>query len=162
MRSTAAVFGAVLEDLIKEICRAQGTFYGQQDGQDAQGTCSYNENFANTVKLPWSTGVDNTIALNDAQFANSGGCGLCIKYRGTGAGLGTTPLSTTEWKTAFVNNRCVQCMQAALPLAQDAPLIPCNYHAQLYACPAALGNNAYQSVHMHFDLSRPLLMTIVE
>ncbi|CAL8470266.1 g9808 [Coccomyxa elongata] len=86
-----------------------GTFYGQQDGQDSQGTCSYNENFANSIKLPWTTGVDNTIALNDAQFANSGGCGLCIKYRGIGAGLGTTPLSTSEWKTAFVNNRCPEC-----------------------------------------------------
>nr|QOL01074.1 putative extracellular protein CSOL_007b [Pseudococcomyxa simplex] len=86
-----------------------GTFYGQQDGQDAQGTCSYNENFANTVKLPWSSGTDMTLALNDAQFDNGSGCGLCIKFRGTGAGLGTTPPSTTEWKTGFVNNRCPEC-----------------------------------------------------
>ncbi len=93
-------------ELIRQIWSAQGTFYGQQDGQDAQGTCSYNENFANTVKLPWSSGTDMTIALNDAQFENGNGCGLCIKFRGTGAGLGTTPPSTTEWKTGFVNNRC--------------------------------------------------------
>lgn len=100
--------------LTRQICCTQGTFYGQQDGQDAQGTCSYNENFANTVKLPWSSGTDMTLALNDAQFDNGSGCGLCIKFRGTGAGLGTTPPSTTEWKTGFVNNRCT-------PTLSDSP-----------------------------------------
>ena len=83
----------------------QGTFYGQQDGQDAAGACSYSANFANSNKLPWSSNADSTLALNDAQWDGGAGCGLCVRYRGTGSGIGTTPLSTTEWKTGFVNNR---------------------------------------------------------
>ena len=83
----------------------QGTFYGQQDNQDAAGACSYSANFANSNSLPWSSGTDMTVALNDAQWAGGAGCGLCVRFRGTGAGIGTTPLSTTEWKTGFVNNR---------------------------------------------------------
>ena len=56
--------------------------------------------------MPWSSGANHTLALNDAMFDGSNGCGLCVKYRGTGTGLGTTPLSTTQWYTGFVNNRC--------------------------------------------------------
>ena len=72
----------------------QATFYGHQEGQDAQGTCSFSENYANTNGLPWTQGISTTIALNDAQFENGKGCGLCIMYRGTGSGIGTTPLAT--------------------------------------------------------------------
>ena len=57
--------------------------------------------------MPWSSGSNHTLALNDAMFDGSNGCGLCVKYRGTGSGIGTTPLSTTQWYTGFVNNRCV-------------------------------------------------------
>ena len=83
----------------------QGTFYGQQDNQDAAGACSYSANFANSNNLAWSKGTDMTVALNDAQWAGGAGCGLCVRFRGTGAGIGTTPISTSEWKTGFVNNR---------------------------------------------------------
>lgn len=81
----------------------QGTFYGA--GQDSQGTCSFSANFANTNDLAWTTGAALTLALNDAQFDNSAACGLCVMYRGTGAGLGTTPIPTT-YTLGFVNNRC--------------------------------------------------------
>ncbi len=83
----------------------QGTFYGQQGDQDAAGACSYSANFANSNKLPWSSNTSMTVALNDAQWAGGAGCGLCVRFRGTGAGIGTTPISTSEWKTGFVNNR---------------------------------------------------------
>jgi hypothetical protein len=80
------------------------TYYGQ-GGDDRQGACSFSENFADTNSLPWSKGVVTTVALNDAQFAAGAACGLCLKFRGTGLGLGTTPLSS-GWARGFVNNRC--------------------------------------------------------
>ena len=85
---------------------AQGTFYGQQADQDERGTCSFGRNFANTMKLPWSTGTHNTVALNDNMFNDSLPCGTCIMYRGTGQGIGTTPIPQ-NWTRAIVNNRCV-------------------------------------------------------
>ena len=93
----------------------QGTFYGQQDNQDAAGACSYSANFANSNSLPWSKGTDMTVALNDAQWAGGAGCGLCVRFRGTGAGIGTTPISTSEWKTGFVNNRYDRRSVEAMP-----------------------------------------------
>jgi len=141
------------------MCSVQGTFYGQQDGQDAQGTCSYNENFANSVKLPWTTGVDATIALNDAQFASGSGCGLCIKYRGTGAGLGTTPLSTSEWKTGFVNNRCtfIHASFLGITLLKSqfmhhlvlAPVCACNTMIAVHRFRAHLHASDVEAVWMH-------------
>ena len=74
----------------------QATFYGHEEGQDAQGACSFSENFANTNGLPWTKGISNTIALNDAQFANGAACGMCVMYQGTGEGIGTTPLATVR------------------------------------------------------------------
>ena len=82
--------------------RLQGTFYGA--GQDDQGTCSFSQNFANTNLLPWTNGAKLTLALNNNQFDNSAACGLCLMFRGTGAGLGTTPIPA-EYTLGFVNNR---------------------------------------------------------
>lgn len=56
----------------------------------------------------FAQGVMTTIALNDQQFSSGAACGLCLKFRGTGEGLGTTPIST-EWARGFVNNRCPEC-----------------------------------------------------
>ena len=84
----------------------QGTFYGQQADQDERGTCSFGRNFANTMHLPWSNGTHNTVALNDNMFSTSLPCGTCILYRGTGQGIGTTPIPQ-NWTRAIVNNRCV-------------------------------------------------------
>jgi len=91
-----------MPSLKTEQSHTQGTFYGL--GQDSQGTCSFSQNFANTNDLPWSTGTALTLALNNDQFANSAGCGMCVMYRGTGAGLGTTPIPAT-YTMGFVNNR---------------------------------------------------------
>ena len=92
----------------------QATFYGHEEGQDAQGACSFSENFANTNNLPWTKGISNTIALNDAQFANGAACGMCVMYQGTGEGIGTTPLATVRrmfsgffgfWSYFFLSSR---------------------------------------------------------
>lgn len=89
--------------------KGDATFYGQDPDQDAQGACSFNENYANIMSYPWHQGTMVTIALNREQFDNSRGCGLCIMYRGTGGGIGVTPLSTTQWTMGIVNNQCPEC-----------------------------------------------------
>ena len=94
----------------------QGTFYGQQSDQDAAGACSYGKNFANSTKMPWSSNADMTVALNDAQWELGAGCGLCVRFRGTGAGIGTTPIATSHWQTGFVNNRCGLLPSACIDL----------------------------------------------
>lgn len=82
----------------------QGTFYGQQSGQDDMGACSYGKGVSDTLKLDWSNGVAATVAMNDCQFQESLACGLCLYFRGTGSGIGTTPLSR-DWQFGFVDNR---------------------------------------------------------
>lgn len=59
----------------------QGTFYGQQSGQDDNGICAFGKSFGNTLGLPWSSDIQNTVAMNQAQFSNAKACGLCIMYR---------------------------------------------------------------------------------
>ena len=60
---------------------AQGTYYGQQGGQDDAAACAYGNNFANSLSAEWSTGVQTFIAINREQYNNSQACGLCIMYR---------------------------------------------------------------------------------
>lgn len=50
----------------------QGTFYGQQAGQNDQAECSFGAAKANSLHLPWSTGVYAFIAMNNFQWNNSG------------------------------------------------------------------------------------------
>ncbi|CAL5218467.1 g150 [Coccomyxa viridis] len=117
--------------------KGDGTFYGQQDNQDAAGACSYSANFANSNSLPWSKGTDMTVALNDAQWAGGAGCGLCVRFRGTGAGIGTTPISTSEWKTGFVNNRCPECSHGDLDLNHRGDG---RWKIEWYAVPCPVGD----------------------
>ncbi len=62
--------------------RLQATFYGHQQGQDAQGACSFSENYANAMSQSWANGAAVTLALNRDHFDDSRGCGMCIMYRG--------------------------------------------------------------------------------
>jgi len=116
----------------------QATFYGHEEGQDAQGACSFSENFANTNGMPWSKGISTTIALNDAQFDNGAACGMCIMYQGTGEGIGTTPLATDKWYRGFVNNRCPECAHGDIDMniAGDG-----RWKARWYAVPCAVGDS---------------------
>ena len=88
----------------------QGTFYGP--GGDAQGACSYGPNFANTLGLPATANTQNTIAMNDADFSTGLTCGMCIMYKGTGSGIGLTPLSTTTWTFAQVREAPTRSLKA--------------------------------------------------
>ena len=81
----------------------QATYYGQQGNQDGKGACSYGADVSNTMNLEWTSGIQNSIALNTEQFEGGLACGLCIYYRGTGQGIGTTPVPA-DWQFAFVNN----------------------------------------------------------
>lgn len=81
----------------------QGTFYGQQGGQNDWATCSYGSKVSNTLKLDWANNVAANVAMNDCQFQEGLACGMCLYFRGTGRGLGMTPLSI-EWQFGFVDN----------------------------------------------------------
>ena len=59
----------------------QGTFYGQQGGQDDNGICAFGKSFGDTLGLPWSSDVQTYIAMNQNQLSNAKACGLCIMYR---------------------------------------------------------------------------------
>ena len=72
-----------------DCARLQATFYGQQQGQDAQGACSFSENYANAMSQSWADGAAVTIALNRDHFDDSHGCGMCIMYRGAQVSLST-------------------------------------------------------------------------
>ena len=63
------------------IVQAQGTYYGQQAGQDDAADCSFGKNFANTLGASWQTGVQTFVAMNRNQYNNSKACGQCIMYR---------------------------------------------------------------------------------
>lgn len=84
-----------------DLLSMQGTFYGQQGGQDNQGSCSYGG--MSGMYGGWMNGVHNTIAMNSAQYAGGLACGTCLYYRGTGGGIGTKPVSK-DWQYAIVNN----------------------------------------------------------
>ncbi len=80
MIATLLVLGVVA---LKVDLWVQGTFYGHQQGQDAQGACSFSENYANAMNQSWADGAAITLALNRDHFDDSRGCGMCIMYRGT-------------------------------------------------------------------------------
>lgn len=80
----------------------QATYYGK-DG-DNQGACSFGASKANSMGLPWSTGTSLTVAVNDFQFADGLSCGMCVKFRGVGTGIGTEPLPQ-QWQYAVVTNK---------------------------------------------------------
>ena len=50
---------------------------------------------ADTNDLPWSSGLDMTVAMNDDQFGSSVACGMCVTFQGTGSGIGTMPIPGT-------------------------------------------------------------------
>ncbi|KAL0041698.1 hypothetical protein WJX79_001132 [Trebouxia sp. C0005] len=108
-----------------------GTFYGL--GSDNQGACGFSGNGANSLSLPWSSGTTLTVAMNDDQYSVGITCGMCIKFRGTGTGIGTQPIPQT-WQYALVDNRCPECAPGSIDLATagngrwqvDWVPIPCN------------------------------------
>ena len=62
-------------------CALQGTYYGQQSGQDNAAVCGFGKELANSLGAEWSTGVQTFVAMNHPQYNNSEACGQCIMYR---------------------------------------------------------------------------------
>ncbi len=83
-----------------------GTSYGA--GQDYQGSCSYGSapGGANTDNATWHNGIDMTVAINGAQFANGSLCGACISFIGLGEGIGTSEQSQTRSIKSNMTPRC--------------------------------------------------------
>lgn len=48
------------------------------------------------------------LAINAAQYTGTSVCGLCVKYRGVGQGLGGNPVSTA-WQPGFICDQCPEC-----------------------------------------------------
>ena len=59
----------------------QGTYYGQQGGQEDAASCGFGGDFANSLGAEWTTGVQTFVAINDLQYNNSVACGQCLMYR---------------------------------------------------------------------------------
>ncbi|BDA51120.1 hypothetical protein COCOBI_17-3400 [Coccomyxa sp. Obi] len=114
-----------------------GTFYGHQQGQDAQGACSFSENYANAMNQAWADGAAITLALNRDNFDDSRGCGMCIMYRGIGGGIGVTPVSTTNWFMGIVNNICPECKSGDLDQNIDGDG---RWRIEWYAVPCNVGD----------------------
>ena len=71
----------------------QATYYGLQSPEGA-GACSYQFSSPIAYTMPWTAGVALGVAMNMPQYNGSYACGMCMQYRGTGAGSGLNPVST--------------------------------------------------------------------
>lgn len=80
----------------------QGTYYG--DRKRGFGHCSFHfHGFGDSKGY-----VGTPLAINAAQYKGTAVCGLCVKYRGTGVGLGYNPISTA-WQPGFICDECPEC-----------------------------------------------------
>ncbi|CAL8463361.1 g2895 [Coccomyxa elongata] len=110
-----------------------GTYYGQQGGQNDGGACSFGKTFSNSLGLSWKAGVQTYIALNRAQYNNSQACGQCLMYRGLGPGIGMLPIPS-DWQYGLVDNVCPECAYGSIDLDKNGDgrwkiewyPIPCN------------------------------------
>lgn len=153
--AASSAAGVDFEALSSSLQAGDGTFYGMGDGgDDTRGACSFSENFANTHALPWTKGVAVTLAMNDAQFESGAACGLCVRFRGTGAGLGTTPLPTT-WTRGFVNNRCPECAPGDLDINTGGDG---RWKIEWVATPCDVGGSP---LHYTIPVSNPFWASIV-
>ena len=92
--------------------RGDGTYYGEIDPGD--GNCA----FGNVDKLSAFRRADMYVAINDKQYEGSMACGMCVKLKGNGKGSGNDPIPS-EWQTAIVVDRCPECAEGDLDLAQS-------------------------------------------
>ncbi|KAK9854210.1 hypothetical protein WJX84_008056 [Apatococcus fuscideae] len=115
----------------------KATYYGP--GGDAQGTCSWGPNFANTLGLPATANAATTIALNDVDFSAGLACGMCVMFIGTGGGIGTTPISTTTWTLGQVTNRCPECAKGSIDINSGGDGI---WAEQWYAVDCNVGSSS--------------------
>jgi len=84
------------------------TFYGA--GADSGGTCMYNNPQFN-LGLP-------TVAIGN--FGTAEKCGACVYITPLGTGSGNSDFPTRKPFVAFVNNRCSECLEDNLDLAESS------------------------------------------
>ena len=105
-----------------------GTYYGF----GASGACSWN--FSGAYTQPWTTGIQTYVAMNAPQFASSGACGLCLKYKGTAAGgSGLTPIPET-YQYAISNDLCPEVSKGTSTAVCLYTDIFCNRHTDCLLC----------------------------
>ena len=61
----------------------QGTYYGDVG---ASGTCSFD--LSDAQLLPWASGTQLRVAMDQPLFFNSQTCGMCLAMHATGPGSG--------------------------------------------------------------------------
>jgi hypothetical protein len=72
-----------------------GTYYGSR--QRGFGHCSFHfQDFGNSPGYPGTP-----LAINAAQYTGTSVCGLCVRFRGLGSGLGGNPISQ-NWQPGFI------------------------------------------------------------
>jgi hypothetical protein len=98
-----ALFGGVYN--------GDGTYFGPSG--ITTGNCAFGNSGAHTQQ--WAAGA-TFVALNAPQWAGSQYCGLCIEFKGDGAGLGGTPPPTT-WTRGIVCDQCPECKSGDLDFA---------------------------------------------
>lgn len=91
----------------------QGTYYGVQNPMGS-GQCSFASYNLNNGPAPGALPV----AINAAQWAGAALCGLCVRFRGTGAGTGVTPISSA-WQAGFICDQCPECLSGDLDLQSN-------------------------------------------
>lgn len=86
-----------------------GTYYGSR--QRGFGHCSFHfQDFGNSPGYPGTP-----LAINAAQYTGTSVCGLCVRFRGLGSGLGGNPISQ-NWQPGFICDQCPECAFGSIDL----------------------------------------------
>lgn len=93
-----------------EIVTGQAAYYCAASTDANTNMCGFQPTVANATGPVYAfpQGVTQKVALNWQQWGDGIACGLCIAYRGTGGGSGSTPLPS-NWKLAQVFDGCATC-----------------------------------------------------
>ncbi|XP_055865272.1 expansin-YoaJ-like [Biomphalaria glabrata] len=96
-------------NLYRRSYNGDGTYYGQNSGG---GACQYAGPLPRAATDPkiWAL-----VAINRPQFLDSLTCGICLKVKGEGRGLGGNPIRGEH--IVFVNNYCPECREGSVDFA---------------------------------------------
>eukprot|EP00397_Hematodinium_sp_SG-2012_P065586 GEMP01095763.1.p1 GENE.GEMP01095763.1~~GEMP01095763.1.p1 ORF type:complete len:171 (+),score=37.37 GEMP01095763.1:22-534(+) len=133
MLSRVGATSALFDSATKQT--GDGTYFALPDY--GKGNCA----LRNVESLPAFSRADIAVAINNPQYANSGACGMCVRYHGSAAGgLGSDPIST-EWKTAIVVDRCPECKKGDLDFGAKKDG---RWGIEWYAIPCPVGSSKVQ------------------
>lgn len=86
----------------------KATFYGYTEG----GNCA----MGRKSQLPLMYQRMLAVAINEDQYDSSRSCGACVEVRGSGRGIGGTPVRGKF--RAYVHDRCPECGRGDLDLSK--------------------------------------------